>query len=339
MAAARDAKAGGPQALEAFRADALAFFARVPEPPVYRRRDDPVRRQCRELLPEAEALLGRGYALEGEAGLSPWRDAVEAHLDALCLVADGRVEAAEERWHHAQVCERAATAAQRLWSRTDEEAPPVFRRATGESRYDPRPEPAIQVKLACPTCRKASDFSFSPRHATHHFTCLHCTAGFAAYFGEVRSVEVRRVGRSRRYTFRVEELGGTPTRVDVDDAGKGELVAARRDLIAFLYAPPTLLRGVLNLNTSRVLWLTPGGMCFVATVAFGEDAPELDVLRAFRDEVLVESAAGRRFVAWYYRRGPALARLVRARPLLRRAVREALEAVTAALARLRRPRR
>jgi hypothetical protein len=98
-----------------------------------------------------------------------------------------------------------------------------------------------------------------------------------------------------------------------------------------VYAPPGRLRGVLNLNTSRVLWL-PGGPCFVATVAFGEGAPELDVLRRFRDRVLARSAGGRAFIAWYYREGPALARWLGAHRRARAASRVALRLVVRALA-------
>ena len=94
----------------------------------------------------------------------------------------------------------------------------------------------------------------------------------------------------------MEELSGAQTRVEVEDALDAELPVARRDLLAFLYLPKTVLRGVLNLNSSRVLWVTAPGYCFVATVAFGADAPELDVLRGFRDGVLACSFAGRAFI-------------------------------------------
>lgn len=317
-----------PDASEPFRSDAMTFFTRIPEPPVYRRRDDPVKRQAAELLPEGEALLRRAYQLQHDPVVRPWLEALEAHVEALCLISEGRVEAAEPLWFKAQGAERMATAAKRLWSRTDEQAPEVFSKRSGESRYDPRPEPMVQVKLVCPGCRKVGDFSFSPRHATHQFQCGHCAAPFTAYFAEVRTVEVLKSGRTRRYAFRVEELSGAQTRVEVDDAGDAELQAARRDLLAFLYSPPTSLRGVLNLSSSRVLWLTPGGLCFVATAAFGEGAPELAVLRRFRDRVLARSAGGRAFIAWYYREGPALAAVVRRRPGLRRATRAGLKVVT-----------
>ena len=54
-----------------------------------------------------------------------------------------------------------------------------------------------------------------------------------------------------------------------------------------------------------------GGGCFVATAAYGSYGhPEVVALRRFRDEVLVEHAAGRAFVRWYLRVGPKLARRV-----------------------------
>lgn len=46
--------------------------------------------------------------------------------------------------------------------------------------------------------------------------------------------------------------------------------------------------------------------CFVATVAFGENDARTKTLRIWRDTTLVKSAAGRRFIDWYYRNGEVL---------------------------------
>ena len=55
----------------------------------------------------------------------------------------------------------------------------------------------------------------------------------------------------------------------------------------------------------------PDKGCFVATAAFGADwAAEVQVLRDFRDRFLMRSRAGRSFVRWYYRHGPAAARFI-----------------------------
>lgn len=292
--------------LDAFQRDALAFFARVPEPPLYRRRDDPTRALAGELLTEAEMLLARAWRLGDEVKQFP--QAIEAHSLALALLAEGKVEAAEPLWHAALAQERSATAPLRLWSRTDEKRAEVFDAESRRSRFDPRPEAQVEAKLACPSCRKVSAFSLSPRVATHSLECVKCSSAFVAYVAELRSLEVTHLAKSRRrYHFSVEELTGLQARVEFDDSNTGELSASRRDLLAFLYDTSTALRGVLNLNTSRVLWVSAPGPCFVATVAFGEGAPELHALRGFRDRVLLRSRAGRVFTETYYRVGPVMA--------------------------------
>jgi hypothetical protein len=71
--------------------------------------------------------------------------------------------------------------------------------------------------------------------------------------------------------------------------------------------------------------------CFIATAAYGSySAPEVVALRAFRDRYLLSNEPGRRFVEWYYRRGPAAAALLNAHPAWKRVVRTALMPVVGA---------
>ena len=55
----------------------------------------------------------------------------------------------------------------------------------------------------------------------------------------------------------------------------------------------------------------PSSPCFVASAVYGNDAPETNFLRAWRDRVLTPSLAGRIFVRIYYCLSPPLANLVR----------------------------
>ena len=64
--------------------------------------------------------------------------------------------------------------------------------------------------------------------------------------------------------------------------------------------------------------------CFVATSAFGPLAPETRALRAFRDERLRKSQAGRRFIFAYYRISPSIARVLDRIPAAKPAVRAIL---------------
>jgi len=64
------------------------------------------------------------------------------------------------------------------------------------------------------------------------------------------------------------------------------------------------------------------GGCFIATAACGSAyAPEVELLRGFRDRVLAPRAMGREIVALYERCSPPLAQSIAAHPGIRKAVR------------------
>ncbi|MGN0932397.1 calcium-binding protein [Falsigemmobacter intermedius] len=61
-----------------------------------------------------------------------------------------------------------------------------------------------------------------------------------------------------------------------------------------------------------------GGDCFVAGASYQSDRhPDVLWLRGYRDSVLRRSGAGRRFITFYYRHGPAAAAFIRRHPALR----------------------
>lgn len=67
------------------------------------------------------------------------------------------------------------------------------------------------------------------------------------------------------------------------------------------------------------------GGCFIATMAFGSPmAGQVEILRQFRDRYLLTNSLGQKFVAWYYRTGPAAANYIKDMPLLKAAIRVAL---------------
>jgi len=65
-----------------------------------------------------------------------------------------------------------------------------------------------------------------------------------------------------------------------------------------------------------------GGGCFIATAAYGSStAEQIDVLREFRDVVLLESTAGSQFVALYYKLSPPVADFISESSFLKNFVR------------------
>jgi polyhydroxybutyrate depolymerase len=68
-----------------------------------------------------------------------------------------------------------------------------------------------------------------------------------------------------------------------------------------------------------------GGGCFIATAAYGTPtAKQLDVLREFRDDVLLKSTVGSRLVDFYYRTSPPIADFISEHSVVRTLVRELL---------------
>jgi hypothetical protein len=69
----------------------------------------------------------------------------------------------------------------------------------------------------------------------------------------------------------------------------------------------------------------PSGGCFIATAAYGTPtAEQIDVLREYRDTVLLESTAGSLFVSLYYQLSPPVADFIAGNEPLRTLVREFL---------------
>jgi hypothetical protein len=88
----------------------------------------------------------------------------------------------------------------------------------------------------------------------------------------------------------------------------------------------TVIEGTtLQFTTDTPSTPPPTGGCFIATAAYGTPtAEQIDVLREFRDSVLLESTMGSQFVALYYQLSPPVADFISGSSFLRTLVRELL---------------
>ena len=101
-------------------------------------------------------------------------------------------------------------------------------------------------------------------------------------------------------------------------------------VVHFSAIPPTYQELVNKYGAANV-----GTGCFIATACYGSAlAPQVDVLRRFRDCVLIRRPAGRAFVAWYYRHSPPVATYLGRHRVARWLMRTCLVAPAVAVARV-----
>jgi hypothetical protein len=80
-----------------------------------------------------------------------------------------------------------------------------------------------------------------------------------------------------------------------------------------------------NFQTASGGGTPPSGGCFIATAAYGTPtAEQINVLREFRDDVLLKSIVGSRLVDLYYKVSPPIADFISEHSFVRTLVRELL---------------
>jgi hypothetical protein len=101
----------------------------------------------------------------------------------------------------------------------------------------------------------------------------------------------------------------------VGDEKKGDGMDPALKLVLIILLVVVLVLGLLIFIIANLYnWTTNGGFgggpsagsgCYIATMVYGSyDAPEVMVLRRFRDHTLSRSKAGRAFIRWYYSWSP-----------------------------------
>jgi hypothetical protein len=119
----------------------------------------------------------------------------------------------------------------------------------------------------------------------------------------------------------------------VSESGSGTYATLRTglrsntkyDFKAQIKYDDTVIEGTTLQFTTAKSSTPPSGGCFIATAAYGTPtAKQIDVLREFRDVVLLKSTAGSQFVAFYYQFSPPIADFIAGNELLRTLVRELL---------------
>jgi hypothetical protein len=114
------------------------------------------------------------------------------------------------------------------------------------------------------------------------------------------------------------------TGLDSDTTYEFKALLKDSDIVESTTVESTTLQLTTDITTDKSSTPPPCG-CFIATAAYGTPtAEQIDVLREFRDSVLLESTAGSQFVTLYYQLSPPVADFIAGNEFLRTLVRELL---------------
>ena len=165
--------------------------------------------------------------------------------------------------------------------------------------------------------------------AATNITTSSATLNMAYTVGDFNPVEVRFAYKESTdsawsYTAWVSKAGdGT-----YDKLLNGLSFSTKYDSKGQLKYDDTVIEGSTRQFTTKTPSTQPLPMpsvCFIATAAYGTPtAEEIDVLREFRDKVLLRSTVGAQFVALYYQLSPPVADFIASNELLKTLVRELL---------------
>jgi hypothetical protein len=138
---------------------------------------------------------------------------------------------------------------------------------------------------------------------------------FGGFFAGVLGVGPAPEKRESEITVKLRFVASVNSEIDdiraLLDAGQGALNAKVKEVVEQAEAGSEFLDWFLF------------DECFIATAAYGTStADEIDVLRAFRDRVLLMSPAGRDYIAFYYAASPPIATFIARHEVLRTVVRE-----------------
>jgi len=138
---------------------------------------------------------------------------------------------------------------------------------------------------------------------------------------EVRFVYKESTGSAWSYTDWVSKSGNSTHAESLNGLSSN----TEYDFKARLKYEDTVIEGTTLQFTTEASSLPPSEGCFIATAAYGTPtAEQIDVLREFRDSVLLESIAGSQFVALYYQLSPPVADFISGSSFLRTLIREFL---------------
>ncbi len=159
------------------------------------------------------------------------------------------------------------------------------------------------VRLVCPKCEHQNLFK-TRLTSVDEFICSNCRTQFISRIVKIRSKKSRGSKREgkRSFSIRVKDFSGAENFIEFDNASYDDFEFKANDIAAFSYLN-NHLRIVQNMTLNKYMKISRSS-CFIATLVYGHESPEVRLLRQWRDDKLLKSRTFSKLVALYYRISP-----------------------------------
>lgn len=164
------------------------------------------------------------------------------------------------------------------------------------------------IRLVCPKCWKQGVYALDLSEHHDNIKCLYCRSIFASRIVQIRAKTSRgsKKDNTRSFSIRVHLLTGGEDLIEFVNLGYDDFELRSKDRAAFNYFKGNLTI-VQNLNVNREMIVSKPA-CYLASMAYSGDSPEVQTLRSFRDGVLLRHSASVVLVRIYYWVSPCLVR-------------------------------
>lgn len=164
------------------------------------------------------------------------------------------------------------------------------------------------IRIVCPKCETQTEQPYEGVGRDYRFTCPKCGKDFASRVMTVRAKRSRSNKKDNKRTFsiRVSDASGQEEMIEFVNAGTQDFELRSRDVAVFTYIGNEL-KIVQNANVGQFMKVSKPA-CYLVSCVYGGDSTEVEIMREFRDDVLLKSLVFRPMVAIYYALSPLIAK-------------------------------
>jgi len=161
------------------------------------------------------------------------------------------------------------------------------------------------LRIVCPNCEKQDLYNVDLARNMQNVVCTKCNKDFQSRVVQIRAKRSKSISKktAREFNIRVINSDGTEDLIHFVNSDNQDFELRSKDIGIFSYK-----KGKIKIvqNSSIGQYMKVGSGCFIATYVYGKESKEVELLRKFRDEILLPNTLLRYLIEFYYFLSPKL---------------------------------